>query len=397
MPVNTDKRIDFLISAQEELRSEVKQRISQRDSFATQFLVGCGTVITLSMLEFPYALFLIWLMPLVTIFYSIQILYSYTIHDNITRFLRKHIEPELARMLEIKQSQRHNFFWETRCSFDRDISKMRFPGIRRGFFEKIIFFVPVIVAAYFVLLGYVRVDSDGNRIYNVAVLWACAAGGLAVFEALAAYIAYKFRKINDLQALGERDYLNIDRRKYSDRAVFLDRDGTIIVDKVQPKDPNQIEFFADTVSALKNLQSKGYLLIIITNQDGIKQGKLTKQDLNSFNKALLKKLDAEGITIDAVYYSPYDKDDNHMSFKPNPGMIYLAAEDFRLDLENSYLIGDQYTDYIAGIRAGVTPLYVKTGIYKEKYEDARQAFFNEYKPKIYKNLTEAVGDIPAAH
>lgn len=67
-----DKKIDYLISLQDDLRGEIKQRISQRDGFATQFLIACGTVSTISFLDFPYAVFLIWLMPLVTIFYSLQ-------------------------------------------------------------------------------------------------------------------------------------------------------------------------------------------------------------------------------------------------------------------------------------------------------------------------------------
>lgn len=74
-------------------------------------------------------------------------------------------------------------------------------------------------------------------------------------------------------------------------------------------------------------------------------------------------------------------------------MLYLAAEDFRLDLKNCYFIGDQFTDYIAGMRAGVKTMYVETGIYKDKYKQEREEFFCNYKPKRYKNLTDAEKDI----
>lgn len=391
-----DKRIDYLIALQQELRNEVKQRVTQRDGFATQFLVGCSTVITISLMDFPYAVFLIWLMPLVTVFFSLQILYSYVIHDNLTRFLRKHVEPELSRLLGVKQPYRQNYFWETRCSFDRMISNTRFPGIRKSFFEKIIFIAPVVSFAIFMLLGYFKSDGNGGRMYNPFIISACAVLGLAFFELTALYIFRKFRKTNDMELLGKRDYINPSRREYLERAVFLDRDGTLIVDKVQPKDPSQIELFCDTVSVLKKLRDKGYLLIIVSNQDGIKQGKLTEKEFHNFNKVLLEKFEKEGIFIDAVYYSPHERKEDDFSFKPNPGMLFLAAEDFRLDLENCYFIGDQHTDYLAGVRGGVKPLFVKTGIYKESGEAERQAFFDAYMPKIYNNLSEAERDIPDA-
>lgn len=391
-----NKRIDYLIALQQELRNEVKQRVAQRDGFATQFLVGCSTVITLSLMDFPYAVFLIWLMPLVTIFFSLQILYSYVIHDNLTRFLRKHVEPELSRLLEIKQTHRHNYFWETRCAFDRMILDMRFPGIRKGFFEKIIFVAPVISTAIFIILGYFRTNENGEPIYDKIIISLFAIIGFLFFEGISFGITLKFRKTNDMELLGKRDYINISRRDYLDRAVFLDRDGTLIVDKVQPKSPEEIELFDDTISVLKRLRDKGYLLIMITNQDGIKKGKLTEQEFHSFNEVLLDDFRKEGIHIDAVYFSPHERSENNFSFKPNPGMIYLAAEDFRLDLANCYLIGDQHTDYLAGIRSGVKSFYVETGIYNDIYEAERQAFFKAYQPKRYKNLSEAEADIPSA-
>ena len=388
-----DNRIKYLISLEGELRNEVKQRISQRDGFATQFLIGCGTVLTLSFLEFPFASFLIWLMPLVTIFYSIQILYSYTIHDNLTRFLRKHIEPELSRLLEINQAYRQNYFWETRCSFDRNLVNSKYPGIRKGFFEKVIFVTPIVAFVIFILLGYLRTNEAGVRIYNNLTIWLGACLGLLLFEGIALYVALRFRKASNLERLGKRDYIDTSRRIYTDRAIFLDRDGTIIADKIQPKSPNEIEFFSDTIKILKSFQSKGYLLILLSNQDGIKSGKLSEKDFHLFNQCLLQKFKNEGIIIDAIYYSPHSKEENDFSFKPNPGMLYLASEDFRLDMQNCYFVGDQHTDYIAGIRAGVKSMYVSTGIYKSEYEAERKAFFETYKPKCYNSLTEVDKDI----
>lgn len=395
--MNESEKINYFISVQADLRGEIKQRISQRDGFSTQFLIACGTVVTISFQNFPFAFFLIWLMPIVTIFYSLQILYSYVMHDNISRFLRKHIEPELSRLLEIKQAHRHNFFWETRCSFDRELTNIKYPGIRKEFFEKVIFIVPVISAAIYAFLCYFRVTDDGEHVYSNTLLIMMMWLGFVmfvIFEAVSTYLFIRFKKKKQLEILGKRGYINKNRSNYLDRAVFLDRDGTIIVDKVQPKNIEDIEFFDDTISALKALQEKGYLLIIITNQDGIKQKKLTQKEFEAFNDELISRLENNNIIIDAIYYSPHEPNEkNDLSFKPMPGMLYLAAEDFRLDLENCYFIGDQYTDYIAGIRAGVKSLYVETGIYKESHKTEREDFFKQYNPKCYKNLTETLDDI----
>ena len=388
-----EMRLEHLLSVQEDLRGEVKQRVAQRDGFATQFIIACGTVITISLLDFAYSFFLIWFIPIVTIFYSVLILYSYTIHDNITSFLRKHIEPEISRLLKISHPHRQNFLWETRCAYDRTMEKTKFPGIRKGFFEKIIFCAPIISAAIFILLGYFKKDTNGIMYCSVPLLWASAGVAILVFEAIAVYLFLRFRKAHPLETLGNKDYLNLSRKYLSDRAVFLDRDGTIIVDKVQPKDPKEIEFFPDTVEALKKLQADGYLLIIISNQDGIRKGKLTKKEFHAFNEDLLIRLQSEGIQIDAIYYSPYQKDDNHFSFKPNPGMIYLACEDFCLDLQNCYIIGDQHSDYIAGVRAGIKPLYVSTGIYTDAKEKERKEFFDQFKPTVYPNLLSAANAV----
>lgn len=144
-------RLDYLISLQEDLRGEIKQRISQRDGFATQFLVACGTVITISFLDFSYAAFLIWLMPLATIFYSLQILYSYVMHENLTDFLMNHIEPAMSELIGIELTQRSNWFWELRCSLDRDSAKTKYPGIRKNFFQLILFVMPAVTLCIFIV------------------------------------------------------------------------------------------------------------------------------------------------------------------------------------------------------------------------------------------------------
>ena len=107
-----DKRIDFLISLYGDLREELRQRISQRDSFAIQFMVSIGAIVALSIQENSYASFLFLLLPAITLFFSIQIFYSYSIHRKLSDFIREHVESELSRLLEYKQGQMQNIFWE---------------------------------------------------------------------------------------------------------------------------------------------------------------------------------------------------------------------------------------------------------------------------------------------
>lgn len=151
------------------------------------------------------------------------------------------------------------------------------------------------------------------------------------------------------------------------RAVFLDRDGTIIEDRGYLKHPSEVFFFEDTIEALRRL-SLDFKLFIITSQSGIAKGLTTPQEVQSVNDFVVSKLRNEGIEILEVYVCPHQNDDKCTCKKPSPFFIFQAAEKYQLDLNASFIVGDHPSDVECGLNAGVAPVYVLTG-HGEKHLD----------------------------
>nr|WP_281950382.1 D-glycero-beta-D-manno-heptose 1,7-bisphosphate 7-phosphatase [Nitrosophilus kaiyonis] len=137
------------------------------------------------------------------------------------------------------------------------------------------------------------------------------------------------------------------------RAIFLDRDGVINVDKGYVHKIEDFEFTTGTIKALKYFQSLGYLLIIVTNQSGIGRGYYTKKDFYKLTSWMKNRLKADGIEIKEVYFCPHSPEENCKCRKPEPGMILKAAKDFDIDLKKSWMIGDKISDIKAAKRAGI--------------------------------------------
>ncbi len=135
-------------------------------------------------------------------------------------------------------------------------------------------------------------------------------------------------------------------------AVFLDRDGAIIVDKNYLSDPEGVELLPHAVEGLRKFQAAGYLLIIITNQSGVGRGLFSAQQAEAVNDRLVQILAHNGVTIDDAYYCPHAPDDNCQCRKPLPGMILQAADKHGIDLSKSVTIGDKDSDVQAGRTAG---------------------------------------------
>lgn len=134
--------------------------------------------------------------------------------------------------------------------------------------------------------------------------------------------------------------------------VFLDRDGTIIVDKGYLKDPDGVTLLAGAPEALLRLQNAGYALVVITNQSGIGRGYFGHGAVRRQHARLRALLDQYGVHIDAVEYCPHAPDEKCACRKPEPAMILRAAAKLKLDLKRSYMVGDKTGDVIAGRRAG---------------------------------------------
>ena len=152
------------------------------------------------------------------------------------------------------------------------------------------------------------------------------------------------------------------------RAVFLDRDGTINEDVGHITDPEMFQLIPDSVEAMKRLRKAGFCLPLITNQAGVERGLMTEQHLNRVLAAFQDLLDKEGTYLDGVYYCPHHPDEGIGAYKQNcdcrkPGaeMLKRAARDLDIDLSPSYMIGDHWSDVLAGVAAGCQGIMLRTG------------------------------------
>ncbi|MBI3413849.1 MAG: HAD family hydrolase [Verrucomicrobia bacterium] len=128
------------------------------------------------------------------------------------------------------------------------------------------------------------------------------------------------------------------------RAVFLDRDGTLNVDKNYLSDPAKLELFPGTGKALKRLQDAGFKLFIVTNQSGIGRGYYTLDDMHRVNERLLAELARDGVRIEKIYFSPEAPEEPSRGRKPSPQFLFDARDEFGLDLSRSYMVGDKLLD-----------------------------------------------------
>ena len=135
------------------------------------------------------------------------------------------------------------------------------------------------------------------------------------------------------------------------KAIFLDRDGTINVERNYLYRIQDFEFLPGVIDALRQLQRAGFLLIVVTNQSGIGRGYYTEEDFNKLNKWMVEYLNNQGVVISDVYYCPHLPDATVRIYrkececrKPKLGMYMQAVSEHNLDLSQSYAIGDKIRD-----------------------------------------------------
>lgn len=169
------------------------------------------------------------------------------------------------------------------------------------------------------------------------------------------------------------------------KAVFLDRDGTLIEEVNFLHRVEDLQFFSYTQTAIEKLKENGFLVIIVTNQSGIGRKIYDAAAMHAIHDEIQKKL---GDKIDAFYFCPHLPDASCACRKPNLGMIENAARDFEIDFENSWMIGDKVIDVETGLGAGIKTALVLTGYGRKAAETL------EKKPTIIaENLLEAVSGI----
>jgi D-glycero-D-manno-heptose 1,7-bisphosphate phosphatase len=137
-----------------------------------------------------------------------------------------------------------------------------------------------------------------------------------------------------------------------ERAVFLDRDGTLMEDVGYPRDPADVRLLDGAAEALAQLRQAGYRLVVISNQAGIGRGLITEDEARRVHERVVAEFDRRGVRLEDAYYCPHAPDEGCDCRKPAPGMILAAAADLGLDLAASFMIGDKATDVEAGRRAG---------------------------------------------
>jgi D-glycero-D-manno-heptose 1,7-bisphosphate phosphatase len=165
------------------------------------------------------------------------------------------------------------------------------------------------------------------------------------------------------------------------KAIFLDKDGTVIIDVPYNVDPDKIVLLPGTAVGLQQLQAAGYLLIMVTNQAGVARGYFTEADLPAVENKLKELLEPSNIKLDGFYYCPNHPEGHVAPYniscgnrKPMPGMLLKAAADHQIDLKVSWMIGDILHDVEAGNRAGCHTLLIDNGGETEwiKNNDYRQ-------------------------
>jgi D-glycero-D-manno-heptose 1,7-bisphosphate phosphatase len=146
------------------------------------------------------------------------------------------------------------------------------------------------------------------------------------------------------------------------RAVFLDRDGTLIEEREYLSDPENVAPFAGAAEALLSLQTAGFKLFVVSNQSGVGRGFFTMRDVERVNGRMTECFARNGVSFAKIYVAPEAPGQPSRGRKPSPQFLLDARDEFGLDLRASYIIGDKLSDLECGWNAGVKKsILVRTG------------------------------------
>ena len=183
------------------------------------------------------------------------------------------------------------------------------------------------------------------------------------------------------------------------RAVFIDRDGTLSEEVGYINHPERFRLFPYAGEAIRHLNENGWLAIVTTNQAGVARGYFSEEMIETVHKGMQDQLAIDGARLDAIYYCahhpsvgepPYRVDCNCR--KPKPGLITRAAADFDVDLRNSWMVGDRYSDIQMARNAGVKSAFVLSGYGRGEWEHQRQSW-TEQPDMVAENLLQVVLNI----
>jgi len=152
------------------------------------------------------------------------------------------------------------------------------------------------------------------------------------------------------------------------RAVFLDRDGTLCEEVGYLDSVEQMRLIPGSAQAVRLLNRRGFKVIVVTNQSGVARGFFPESRLEELHAELRRQLSKEGAHLDAIYYCPHHPEEGYPPYlqecqcrKPAPGLLLQAAADLNLDLPSSYMVGDHFSDVECGQRIGAEAILLLTG------------------------------------
>lgn len=147
------------------------------------------------------------------------------------------------------------------------------------------------------------------------------------------------------------------------KAIFLDRDGVLNKNKDDyVKNISELEIFPFISESIKKLQSAGFKIIVITNQSAINRGLMSQKHLEEIHKKIQSLLIQHNTKIDSFYYCPHTPTENCSCRKPKTGLLQKAIDDFSIDVEHSWFIGDNDSDILAGHSIGCKTIKVNADI-----------------------------------
>jgi D-glycero-D-manno-heptose 1,7-bisphosphate phosphatase len=155
-------------------------------------------------------------------------------------------------------------------------------------------------------------------------------------------------------------------------AIFLDRDGVLIENRSSYiRDWSEVEIYSQAVDALTLPGLQGYRVVLITNQSGVGRGLISLETAHEINKRLIDLIHGRHGRLDAVYMCPHGPEEGCVCRKPKPGLLLRAAEEMSLDLQCSWMIGDAWSDVLAGQAAGVRQsILLRTGRGREQLKQS---------------------------
>ena len=176
----------------------------------------------------------------------------------------------------------------------------------------------------------------------------------------------------------------------TNKAIFLDRDGTIIYDKAFLSDPAGVELVPGAAKAMAKAQSLGYIFFLFTNQSGIGRGYFTHEDVHACNQRMVELLGLGDDLFKEICIAPETPHEPRQYRKPSPRFIEESIEKYKLDRTQCYMVGDRASDWGAGVNAKINAVAVKCGV---DWDEAAAELIAQHSIPVYGTIVEFVDSL----